>query len=312
MGAAGSAGEHADRVEPTVLLERSGLTDAPIEVVIESWWPRFRARFPRVRVPAAGFETFFSDLLKDTSLPKEVTLPAAGATSSTSRGAALRTAFHSMDLTERGVLDGFQLFAALAMLARGPLEAKVNFLFHLFDVAGQGSLNHAALSLLLDRTCAGLQSTCTCLDLLVPSGLPEAVADRAFQGKPPSHEMSFADFAKWWQHHSLIRRGLERFVAGPDEEVRLPCESDWREESFPELEAEWERMSTVTIPEPKSAPSGASGADDAEACSDHLVSAAVVANLQQKVRATLQERLLNGELENILKAVAMEAQAALA
>jgi len=196
------------------VLERSGLTGLPTALIGARWWPAFRQRFSRLGVGAAAFEAFFGPALREAGTGKGIE--------------GLRRAFASLDPQERGVLDGLELFAALAVLSQGGLDEKVAVLFDLFDLGGRGRLGRDALGLLIERTVSGLQKSCACLGLEVPDGLSHAMAGRAFHDRGDDEEMTAADFRKWWHYEGLVRRGLRRFVADPQvAEAGLPNEASW-------------------------------------------------------------------------------------
>jgi len=214
-------------VKPTAVFEGSGLTGVPTGAVAAVWWPAFRQHCPRLAVGAKGFAEFFGCVLP--RLCDEATRPPA------SSNEAFARAFTSLDTGKRGAVDGLELFAALALHSRGAVEDKAALIFSIFDLAGRGCLERAALGLLLERTVSGLQKSCACLGFCAQDDFIQTITRCVFSGRSPEDEMSRDRFMVWWRHDGVVRRILQRFVANPKEEEGLPGEDEWRWVHYHEL-----------------------------------------------------------------------------
>mmetsp|Transcript_128459 Transcript_128459/g.256609 ORF Transcript_128459/g.256609 Transcript_128459/m.256609 type:complete len:230 (+) Transcript_128459:75-764(+) len=225
MGAAeGILDSDVGPVEPTSVLQRSGLTGVPTTTVVSEWWPTFRRQFPRCLVSASDFAGFFGTALRASSDDAKL---------AEQSDEALHRAFASFENQSCGLLDGLELFAALTLLSRGKVEAKVVFIIDLFDFGGRSALGRDAFGLLVERVASGMKKSCSCLGIHIPVDLPQAMAARLFHGRGAEGEMSVADLQDWWCRSLLVRRCLRRFVHSADEEAGLPDEDEWHDEEYP-------------------------------------------------------------------------------
>eukprot|EP00928_Gymnodinium_smaydae_P060029 TRINITY_DN4357_c0_g1_i1.p1 TRINITY_DN4357_c0_g1~~TRINITY_DN4357_c0_g1_i1.p1 ORF type:complete len:617 (-),score=103.42 TRINITY_DN4357_c0_g1_i1:210-2060(-) len=231
MGARESA--FLGRIEGTAILERAGLLGVQTSTVAKRWWPAFRRRCPRLGIGAVGFEALFSELISEDNVA------AAGAGGRSNAGVdseMLHRAFRSLDTAGRGVIDGIELFCALALLSRGSMEEKALLLIALVDLQGRGRLGLDAVGMLIERTSTAIEKSCVSSPLRVTKQLPRAMAARAFAGSGAAHgEMSIAQLSHWWKYEGLVRRCLHLFVMDDSESEGLPVASKWRWDYYPEL-----------------------------------------------------------------------------
>eukprot|EP00971_Amphidinium_carterae_P259340 5146117-Amphidinium_carterae.1 len=182
-------GVQGSKVEPTALLERTGLCGVSTNMVITRWWPAFRKACPRYAMGAQAFEELFGVTFKCASID------------------VLCKAFASLDERRRGIVDGLEVFAALVVFSQGKLFEKADALYTCFEFVEHGELDLAALGMMIERTYSGLRKTASFLEVTMPAHLPRALANHAFRtsGVDDDQSMPRAAFHEWWQRDSMVR-----------------------------------------------------------------------------------------------------------
>jgi len=221
-------GIEVSKAEPTAVLDRSQLVRVKTSEVAK-WWSAFRKHCPYFALNSFMFEDFFCVTLQNLQNTQQAA-PQVSAE-------VMQKAFASLDEEERGLVDGFELFASLVILSEGPVVDKMNLLFNIFDVNGKGFIGQTALSLLLERCYSGLSKCCSCLGVVMHQGLPTKMAARAFTGKVNDEEISKKEFQEWWGRETAVRRMMQKFSFDPADEAGLPGEGLWRSEVYTELDA---------------------------------------------------------------------------
>lgn len=221
-------GIEVSKAEPTAVIERSQLAHAKTSEVAK-WWFAFRKHCPYFAVNSFMFEDFFCVTLQNLPNTKEAAPQVSPE--------VMQSAFASLDEEGRGLVDGFELFAALVILSEGSVVDKMNLLFNVFDVNGKGFIGQTSLALLLERSFSGMSKCCTCLGIVMQKGLPVKMARRAFSGKVSDAEISRQEFQKWWERETAVRRVMQKFSFNPEEEAGLPGEGLWVSEVYTELDA---------------------------------------------------------------------------
>lgn len=217
-------GIEVSKAEPTAVLDRSQLTRAKTSEVAK-WWSTFRKHCPYFALNSFMFEDFFCVTLQNLHNTQNISAE------------VIQRVFASLDEAQQGLVDGFELFAALVILSEGSVLSKMDVLFSIFDVNGKGSIGQTALSMLLERSLSGLSKCCSCLGVVTSPGLPTKMARQAFTGKNHDEELSRAEFQKWWENETAVRKMMQKFSLDPDEEAGLPVEGLWRSEVYAELDA---------------------------------------------------------------------------
>ena len=114
----------------------------------------------------------------------------------------LHTLYNVMDTNHDGVLDVREVAAGLAMLCGGEREDKARQAFELYDYNGDGTVSEAELVRMLTSVYRLLyETTPQARDRaggLSPEQLAMATAQDLFQAFPPGHQLTYPEFARWF------------------------------------------------------------------------------------------------------------------